>query len=143
MEYGIQFAETGTWCWPRCMPTAPISDRPHHHFFPEERREQLLMDLSLTHSRSDFKRLIRAKRGRAGFGMEIMLTSPLISDLIFKGDVARSGRDGALQPLGMKTFDQALFELYEAGLISMKTRCSRFQPAAAVVLGSALRSASS
>jgi twitching motility protein PilU len=90
------------------------------NFFPEERREQLLMDLSLNIRALISQRLIPRESGSGRIAaMEIMLASPLISDLIFKGDVAkikdvmsRSNR------LGMKTFDQALFELYESGLIS-------------------------
>jgi twitching motility protein PilU len=90
------------------------------NFFPEERREQLLMDLSLNIRALISQRLIPRETGSGRIAaMEIMLASPLISDLIFKGEVAkikdvmsRSNR------LGMKTFDQALFELYESGLIS-------------------------
>ena len=90
------------------------------NFFPEERREQLLMDLSLNIRALISQRLIPRESGSGRIAaMEIMLNSPLISDLIFKGDVAkikdvmaRSNR------LGMKTFDQALFDLYEAGMIS-------------------------
>jgi twitching motility protein PilU len=90
------------------------------NFFPEERREQLLMDLSLNIRALISQRLIPREAGTGRIAaMEIMLASPLISDLIFKGEVAkikdvmsRSNR------LGMKTFDQALFELYEQGLIS-------------------------
>src|SRR5229473_1307565 len=85
-----------------------------------EIREQLLMDLSLNIRALISQRLIPREAGSGRIAaMEIMLASPLISDLIFKGDVAkikdvmsRSNR------LGMKTFDQSLFELYEAGLIS-------------------------
>jgi Tfp pilus assembly ATPase PilU len=83
-------------------------------------REQLLMDLSLNIRALISQRLIPREAGSGRIAaMEIMLASPLISDLIFKGDItkikevmARSNR------IGMKTFDQALFELYEAGLIS-------------------------
>ena len=78
------------------------------------------MDLSLNIRALISQRLIPRESGTGRIAaMEIMLASPLISDLIFKGEVAkikdvmaRSNR------LGMKTFDQALFELYEAGVIS-------------------------
>jgi twitching motility protein PilU len=121
MEYGIQFAETGhlVLATLHANSSNQALDR-IINFFPEERREQLLMDLSLNIRALISQRLIPREAGSGRIAaMEIMLASPLISDLIFKGDVAkikdvmsRSNR------LGMKTFDQALFELYEAGLIS-------------------------
>ena len=90
------------------------------NFFPDERREQLLMDLSLNIRALVAQRLIPREAGSGRIAaMEIMLNSPLIQDLIFKGHVteikevmSRSTR------LGMKTFDQALFELFETGMIS-------------------------
>ncbi|MDH5551894.1 MAG: type IV pili twitching motility protein PilT, partial [Nitrosomonas sp.] len=90
------------------------------NFFPEERRAQLLMDLSLNLKAVIAQRLIPLKdsKGRAA-AIEVMLNSPLISDLIFKGDVheikaiMKKSRE-----LGMQTFDTALFELYEADRIS-------------------------
>src|ERR1700742_5246574 len=121
MEYGIQFAETGhlVLATLHANSSNQALDRVIN-FFPEERREQLLMDLSLNIRALISQRLIPRETGSGRIAaMEIMLTSPLIADLIFKGDVSkikdvmsRSNR------LGMKTFDQALFELYEAGLIS-------------------------
>jgi len=121
MEYGIQFAETGhlVLATLHANSSNQALDR-IINFFPEERREQLLMDLSLNIRALISQRLIPREAGTGRIAaMEIMLASPLISDLIFKGEVAkikdvmsRSNR------LGMKTFDQALFELYEQGLIS-------------------------
>jgi twitching motility protein PilU len=121
MEYGIQFAETGhlVLATLHANSSNQAIDR-IINFFPEERREQLLMDLSLNIRALISQRLIPREAGAGRIAaMEIMLNSPLVADLIFKGDVAkikdvmsRSNR------LGMKTFDQALFELYEAGLIS-------------------------
>ncbi len=121
MEYGIQFAETGH----LVLATLHANNSNQAldriiNFFPEERREQLLMDLSLNVRALISQRLIPRESGTGRIAaMEIMLQSPLISDLIFKGEVskikdvmARSNR------LGMKTFDQALFDLYEAHLIS-------------------------
>ena len=121
MEYGIQFAETGHLVLATLHANSANQalDR-IINFFPEERREQLLMDLSLNIRALISQRLIPRESGTGRIAaMEIMLHSPLISDLIFKGEVtkikdvmARSNR------LGMKTFDQSLFELYEPGLIS-------------------------
>lgn len=121
MEYGIQFAETGhlVLATLHANSSNQAIDR-IINFFPEERREQLLMDLSLNIRALISQRLIPREAGPGRIAaMEIMLQSPLISDLIFKGEVgkikdvmARSNR------VGMKTFDQALFELYEKGEIS-------------------------
>jgi twitching motility protein PilU len=121
MEYGIQFAETGHLVLSTLHANSANQalDR-IINFFPDERREQLLMDLSLNMRAMISQRLIPRESGSGRIAaMEIMLNSPLIQDLIFKGEVAqikevmsRSNR------LGMKTFDQALYELYEAGLIS-------------------------
>jgi twitching motility protein PilU len=90
------------------------------NFFPDERREQVLMDLSLNIRAFISQRLVPREGGSGRIAaLEIMLNSPLIQDLIFKGEVvkirdvmARSNR------LGMKTFDQSLFDLYESGFIS-------------------------
>jgi twitching motility protein PilU len=90
------------------------------NFFPEERRAQLLMDLSLNLKAMISQRLIPLKdtKGRIP-AVEVMLNSPLISDLIFKGDVheikeiMKRSRE-----LGMQTFDQALFDLFEEDKIS-------------------------
>ncbi len=121
MEYGIQFAETGHLVLSTLHANSANQalDRVIN-FFPDERREQLLMDLSLNMRAMISQRLIPRESGSGRIAaMEIMLNSPLIQDLIFKGEVAqikevmsRSNR------LGMKTFDQALYDLYEAGLIS-------------------------
>ena len=90
------------------------------NFFPEERRQQLLMDLSLNLRSLISQRLIpkQDSKGRTAV-VEILLNSPLISDLIFKGEVGeikeimKKSRE-----LGMQTFDQALFDAFEANLIS-------------------------
>jgi twitching motility protein PilU len=121
MEYGIQFAETGhlVLATLHANSSNQALDR-IINFFPEERREQLLMDLSLNIRALISQRLLPRESGSGRIAaMEVMLQSPLISDLIFKGQVAkikdvmaRSNR------LGMKTFDQSLFELFEAGLVS-------------------------
>jgi twitching motility protein PilU len=120
MEYGIQFAETGhlVLATLHANSSNQALDR-IINFFPEERREQLLMDLSLNIRALISQRLIPREAGSGRIAaMEIMLTSPLIQDLIFRGEVAkikelmaRSNR------IGMNTFDQALFDLYERGMI--------------------------
>jgi len=121
MEYGIQFAETGHLVLATLHANSANQalDRVIN-FFPEEKREQLLMDLSLNIRALISQRLLPRESGTGRIAaMEIMLHSPLIADLIFKGNVveikevmARSNR------LGMKTFDQALFDLYEAHQVS-------------------------
>jgi len=121
MEHAIAFAETGHLCLATLHANSANQalDR-IINFFPEERRPQLLMDLSLNLRALVSQRLIPLKdsKGRAA-AVEIMLNSPLISDLIFKGDVheikeiMKKSRE-----LGMQTFDQALFDLYEQGRIS-------------------------
>jgi len=121
MQYGIQFAETGHLCVATLHANSANQalDR-IINFFPEERRHQLLMDLSLNITAMISQRLVPREHGMGRVAaMEIMLASPLINDLIFRGEVAaikdvmaKSNR------LGMQTFDQALFQLYEDGAIS-------------------------
>ncbi|MCM8613838.1 PilT/PilU family type 4a pilus ATPase [Accumulibacter sp.] len=121
MDYAIAFAETGHLCLATLHANSANQaiDRVIN-FFPEERRHQLLMDLSLNLRALVSQRLLPKKDGKGRVpAIEIMLNSPLISDLIFKGqvqeikDVMKRSRE-----LGMQTFDQALFDLYEAGLIT-------------------------
>ena len=121
MEYAVQFAETGHLVFStlHANNANQALDR-IVNFFPDERREQLLMDVSLNIRAFVSQRLEPCESGGGRIAAaEIMLNSPLIQELIFKGEVvkirdvmARSNR------LGMKTFDQALFELYEAGFVS-------------------------
>ncbi|MGX4642887.1 PilT/PilU family type 4a pilus ATPase [Massilia sp. SYSU DXS3249] len=121
MEHAIAFAETGHLCLATLHANSANQalDR-IINFFPEERRQQLLMDLSLNLRGLISQRLIPKKedKGRV-VAMEILLNSPLISDLIFKGEVheikeiMKKSRE-----LGMQTFDQALFDLYELDKIS-------------------------
>jgi len=121
MEYAVAFAETGHLCLATLHANSANQalDR-IINFFPEERREQLLMDLSLNLKALISQRLIPNKNGigRAA-AMEILLNSPLISDLIFKGDVhgIKTVMAGSRE-LGMQTFDQSLFDLFEADAIS-------------------------
>jgi twitching motility protein PilU len=121
MEHAIAFAETGH----LAMGTLHANSANQAldriiNFFPEERRPQLLMDLSLNLKAIISQRLIPLKEGKGrAAAIEILLNSPLISDLIGKGDVhtikeiMKKSRE-----LGMQTFDQALFDLHEEGKIS-------------------------
>jgi twitching motility protein PilU len=121
MDHAVAFAETGHLCLATLHANSANQalDR-IINFFPEERRAQLLMDLSLNLRGIVSQRLIPLKEGKGrAAAVEIMLNSPLISDLIFKGEVheikeiMKKSRE-----LGMQTFDQALFDLFEAGKIS-------------------------
>jgi twitching motility protein PilU len=120
MEYGIQFAETGH----LCMATLHANSANQAldriiNFFPQEKRDQLLMDLSLNIRAMISQRLLPRETGTGRVAaLEVLLHSPLIADLIFKGDVTRIKEIMAKSNrLGMKTFDQALFDLYEEGAI--------------------------
>ena len=121
MEYCIQFAETGhlVLATLHANSSNQALDR-IINFFPEERREQLLMDLSLNIRALISQRLIPREAGSGRIAaMEIMLNSPLIQDLIFRGEVAKIKEVMARSTrVGMKTFDQALFDLFEQGHIS-------------------------
>ena len=121
MEYCIQFAETGhlVLATLHANSSNQALDR-MINFFPEERREQLLMDLSLNIRGLISQRLIPREAGSGRIAaMEIMLNSPLIQDLIFRGEVAKIKEVMARSTrVGMKTFDQALFDLFEQGHIS-------------------------
>ncbi len=121
MEHAIAFAETGH----LALGTLHANNSNQAmdriiNFFPEARRAQLLMDLSLNLKAVISQRLIPLKEGKGrAAAVEILLNSPLISDLIFKGEIhgikeiMKKSRE-----LGMQTFDQALFDLYEADRIS-------------------------
>jgi twitching motility protein PilU len=121
MDYAISFAETGHLCLAtlHANSTNQALDR-IINFFPEDRRPQLLMDLSLNIRAFVAQRLIPRRDGKGRVpAVEVMLNSPLISDLVFKGDI--SGIKELMKKsreLGMQTFDQSLFGLYESGLIT-------------------------
>jgi twitching motility protein PilU len=121
MEYGIQFAETGhlVLATLHANSSNQALDR-IINFFSEERREQLLMDMSLNIRALISQRLIPREAGTGRIAaMEIMLNSPLIQDLIFRGEIAKIKEVmGRSTRIGMNTFDQALFDLYEKGMIS-------------------------
>ncbi|MSR08991.1 MAG: PilT/PilU family type 4a pilus ATPase [Gammaproteobacteria bacterium] len=121
MEYGIQFAETGHLCLATLHANSANQalDR-IINFFPDEKRGQLLMDMSLNVKALISQRLIPRQTGVGRVAaMEVMLQSPLISDLIFKGEVTRIKEIMAKSNrMGMQTFDQDLFALYESNKIS-------------------------
>jgi twitching motility protein PilU len=121
MDYAIAFAETGHLCLATLHANSANQaiDR-IINFFPEERRPQLLMDLSLNLKAMISQRLIplAQRKGRVP-AVEIMLNSPLIADLIFKGEVAEIKEImKRSRELGMQTFDQSLFQLHEEQLIT-------------------------
>ncbi|MCW7540010.1 PilT/PilU family type 4a pilus ATPase [Aquabacterium sp. A7-Y] len=121
MEHAVAFAETGH----LCMATLHANSANQAldriiNFFPEERRAQLLMDLSLNLKSMISQRLLPRQEGKGRVAaVEILLNTPLISELIFKGEVAeikeimKKSRE-----LGMQTFDQSLFDLYEGNAVT-------------------------
>ena len=121
MDLAIAFAETGH----LCMATLHANSANQAldrmiNFFPEERRMQLLMDLSLNMKALISQRLLPRQEGKGRVAaVEILLNTPLVADLIFQGkvgelkDLMKRSRE-----LGMQTFDQALFDMYEANLIT-------------------------
>ncbi len=124
MQYAVQFSETGHLCLATLHANSANQALERIiNFFPDDRRDQLLMDMSLNIKAMISQRLIPREQGMGRVAStEIMLNSPLIADLILKGEVtkikevmAKSNR------LGMKTFDQSLFELYEDGMITYES----------------------
>ena len=121
MEFGLQFAETGHLAFAtlHANNANQALDR-IINFFSEERKQQLLMDLSANLRALISQRLIKSRTGEGRVAaIEILLNSPLIKDLILKGELAE------IKPImtksreiGMQTFDQALFDLYEADQIT-------------------------
>ncbi|HQY10068.1 MAG TPA: PilT/PilU family type 4a pilus ATPase, partial [Burkholderiaceae bacterium] len=121
MEHAVAFAETGH----LCMATLHANSANQAldriiNFFPEDRRDQLLMDLSLNLKSMVSQRLLPRDEGAGRIAaVEIMLNTPLVSELIFKGEVTaikeimKKSREH-----GMQTFDQALFDLFESHYIS-------------------------
>ncbi|HEY2978531.1 MAG TPA: PilT/PilU family type 4a pilus ATPase [Burkholderiaceae bacterium] len=121
MDHAVAFAETGH----LCMATLHANSANQAldriiNFFPEERRAQLLMDLSLNLKALVSQRLLPRQEGKGRIAaVEIMLNTPLIADLIFKGEVAEIKElMKRSRELGMQTFDQSLFDLYEGNLVT-------------------------
>jgi len=121
MEHAVNFAETGHLCL--CTLHANNANQAMDrilHFFPEDRHPQLFMDLSLNLKGVVAQQLIPTPDGKARrVAVEVMLGTPLVSDYIRKGEIHKL-KDVMKEStnLGMKTFDQSLFELYQAGEIS-------------------------
>ena len=123
MEYAIAFAETGH----LCMATLHANSANQAmdriiNFFPEAKRQQLLMDLSLNMKCIMSQRLLPTvdKKGRCA-AIEILMNTPMVQSLIFKGhvhEIKEQMQKGAKH--GMRTFDQALFELYESEKITLE-----------------------
>ena len=121
MDHVIAFAETGHLCM--CTLHANNSNQALEriiNFYPEDRRQQVLMDLSLNIRAIVSQRLLPKRDGQGRIAaVEVMLNSPLIRDLIFKGEVlGLKSIMAKSRDLGMQTFDQSLFDLYEAGMIA-------------------------
>jgi twitching motility protein PilU len=121
MEHAVAFAETGH----LCMATLHANSSNQAldriiNFFPEERRAQLLMDLSLNLKSIISQRLLPREEGKGRIAaVEILLNTPLVSDMIFKGEVGEIKElMKRSRELGMQTFDQALFDLYEQRHVS-------------------------
>jgi twitching motility protein PilU len=120
MEHAISFAETGH----LCISTLHANNANQAldriiNFFPEERRPQLLMDLSMNLQCIVSQRLIPTVTGKRCAAIEVLLGTPMIADLILRGEL--DGIKAIMQKsenMGMKTFDTALFELYQEGLIT-------------------------
>jgi twitching motility protein PilU len=123
MEHAVAFAETGH----LCMATLHANSANQAldriiNFFPEERRAQLLMDLSLNLRAIVSQRLLPRQEGRGRVAaVELLLNSPLVADLVFKGEVSELKElMKRSREQGMQTFDQALFDLYEASLVTFE-----------------------
>ncbi len=121
MEHAVAFAETGHLCITTLHANSANQalDR-IINFFPEERRDQLLMDLSLNLKAVVSQRLLPREEGKGRIAaVEILLNTPLVSDQIGKGQIAEIKEVmKRSRELGMQTFDQALFELYEGNLVT-------------------------
>jgi twitching motility protein PilU len=121
MDHAIAFAETGhlVLCTLHANNANQALDRVIH-FFPEDRRPQLLMDLSLNLKGVVAQQLIPTPDGKARrVAMEVLLGTPLVQDYIRDGEIHRIKEVMKESTnLGMRTFDQSLFELYQAGEIS-------------------------
>ena len=120
MEHAIAFAETGH----LCISTLHANNANQAldriiNFFPEERRPQLLMDMSMNMQCIVSQRLIPTVDGKRCAAIEVLLGTPMVADLVLRGEI--DGIKEVMQKsenIGMKTFDTALFELYQEGLIT-------------------------
>ncbi len=120
MEHAIAFAETGHLCLSTLHANSASQTMERIvNFFPEERRSQLLMDLSANLRAIVSQRLVRTEDGTGRVAaIEILLNTPTIAEKIFKGEFGElKGVMNKSRELGMRTFDWALFELYNEGLV--------------------------
>jgi len=120
MEHAIAFAETGHLCLSTLHANSASQTMERIiNFFPEERRTQLLMDLSANLRAIVSQRLVRTEDGKGRVAaIEILLNTPTIAEKIFRGEFHElKGVMNKSRELGMRTFDWALFELYNEGLI--------------------------
>jgi twitching motility protein PilU len=123
MEYALNFAETGH----LCLSTLHANNANQAldriiNFFPDERRNQLLMDLSLNLRAFVSQRLVPTVDGKRAAAIEILLGTPLVADFIRKGEIhAIKEVMEKSEGIGMQTFDNHLIRLYEQGRISMET----------------------
>jgi twitching motility protein PilU len=123
MEHAIMFAETGHLCL--CTLHANSTNQAMDriiNFFPEDRRQQLLMDLSLNLKSVISQRLIKTMDGKGRrAAIEVLINTPLMVDLILKGEIPQMKElMSKSRELGMQTFDQSLFDLLEEGAISVE-----------------------
>jgi twitching motility protein PilU len=121
MEHAIAFAETGHLCLSTLHSNSASQTLDRIiNFFPEERRKQLLMDLSSNLKGIISQRLVRTADGKGRIAaIEILLNTPIVADKLFKGEFHELKEImGKSRELGMRTFDWSLFELYDADLIS-------------------------
>ena len=122
MEHAIAFAETGH----LCLSTLHANNANQAldriiNFFPEEKRNQLLMDLSLNIRGIVSQRLIPTVDGKRTVAVEVLLGTPMICDLILKGEVHRIKEImEKSENIGMQTFDGALYKLYKSGQITLE-----------------------
>ena len=120
MEHALAFAETGH----LAISTLHANNANQAldriiNFFPEDRRNQLLLDLSLNLRAFVSQRLIKTTDGKRAAAVEILLGTPLVQDMIRRGDVHEIKEVmQKSESLGMQTFDRALYKLVEAGRIS-------------------------
>lgn len=120
MEHAISFAETGH----LCISTLHANNANQAldriiNFFPDQKRRQLLLDLSLNLQAFVSQRLIPNQQGARSAAIEILLGTPTVNELITRGDIGSIKEVmEKSEELGMKTFDKALFDLYEAGKIT-------------------------
>ncbi|MGZ4960663.1 MAG: PilT/PilU family type 4a pilus ATPase [Methylomonas sp.] len=122
MEHALAFAETGH----LCLSTLHANNANQAldriiNFFPEERRNQLLLDLSLNLQAFISQRLVPTIEGKRVAAIEILLGTKLVSDLIQKGEVhAIKEAMEKSEAIGMQTFDSHLLKLYKSGIISLE-----------------------